>query len=268
MALKKEEKGKEMFTKMDYNFHTHTYRCHHAEGKEREYIDVAISAGIKDMGFSDHAPWIDPALGTEREYVVLYEEVADYISTVRALREEYKDKITLHVGFEAEHLIVNSEEMISFGAEYLILGQHFIKAPNGKHVHVSLSRYGELISYYADAVVAGMRSGYYTYVAHPDVFNPTEVEPLVYQKEMMRICEASVETGVPLELNFLGIRQGRYYPTEAFWKMVGETQAPVTFGLDAHDPMAAGDLASAEVAFALVEKYDLNYIGKPRLVSL
>ena len=116
-----------MFAKIDYNYHTHTYRCGHAFGTEREYIESALKAGITDMGFSDHAPWIDPNLGKEREYVVRYAEVENYISTVKALREEYRDRITLHVGFEAEHLIVDPREVISFGAEYLILGQHFVK---------------------------------------------------------------------------------------------------------------------------------------------
>ena len=257
-----------MFPKVDYNFHAHTYRCHHAEGTEREYIEAALSVGIREMGFSDHAPWIDPSLGKEREYVVPYSEVRDYMDTVGALREEYKVKITLHVGFEAEHDPADPEELRSLGAEYLILGQHFIKAPNGQYVHVSVSRYGELISCYADAVVAGIRSGYYTYVAHPDVFNPVEVDTCVYQKEMLRICEASAETGVPLELNFLGIREGRYYPYAPFWEMAGKTGAPVTFGFDAHMPTAAADTGSLPAACDWVKKYKLNYIGKPKLVLL
>ena len=27
---------------MNYNYHTHTFRCHHATGTEREYIEEAI----------------------------------------------------------------------------------------------------------------------------------------------------------------------------------------------------------------------------------
>lgn len=257
-----------MFAKIDYNFHTHTYRCYHAEGKEREYVETAIAAGIKDMGFSDHAPWIDPALGMERNYVVLYDAVEDYVSTVRALREEYKEKINLFVGFEAEYDPADPKELIGFGAEYLILGQHFFKAPDGKYVYAGFYDYEHLLPYYVDAVVAGIRSGYYTYVAHPDVFNYRTGDPATYQKEMLRICEASAERGVPLEINFLGIRGGRYYPKDLFWELVGKTGAPVTFGFDAHDPAAAADLASAETAFAFVEKHHLNYIGKPNLKLL
>ena len=38
------------------NYHTHTYRCQHAYGSEREYIEAAIRMGIAELGFSDHVP--------------------------------------------------------------------------------------------------------------------------------------------------------------------------------------------------------------------
>ena len=38
------------------NYHTHTKRCRHANGSDRDYIEAAISAGIKTLGFSDHVP--------------------------------------------------------------------------------------------------------------------------------------------------------------------------------------------------------------------
>lgn len=33
------------------NYHTHTYRCQHAYGSEREYIEAAIRMGIAELGF-------------------------------------------------------------------------------------------------------------------------------------------------------------------------------------------------------------------------
>ena len=40
------------------NYHTHTYRCHHADGTERDYVEAAIQRGFKALGFSDHSPYI------------------------------------------------------------------------------------------------------------------------------------------------------------------------------------------------------------------
>lgn len=38
------------------NYHTHTWRCNHAVGTEREYVERAIEGGLKILGFSDHTP--------------------------------------------------------------------------------------------------------------------------------------------------------------------------------------------------------------------
>ena len=85
---------------------------------------------------------------------------------------------------------------------------------------------------------------------------------------MRRICAAARQKSIPLEINLLGIRDGRHYPREAFWRFAGEEGVPVTFGFDAHDPKSACDEASIPTAMALVEKYHLNYIGEPTLVCL
>ena len=253
---------------MDYNFHTHTYRCGHAVGTEREYIETALAGGVRVMGFSDHAPWIDPSLGTERNYVVPYAQVENYRETVLALREEYRGRLDIYFGFEAEYDPVDPEEMIRLGAEYLILGQHFFKAPDGRYVYGPSGKYDHLLPVYVDAVIAGMKTGAYTYVAHPDVFLFAGEDKTPYIKEMTRLCEASLATGVPLELNFLGIRQGRYYPLPLFFEIVGKVGAPVTFGFDAHEVEVAYDAPSIPRAHAMVEEYGLNYIGKPKLVLL
>ena len=41
------------------NYHTHTKRCGHAIGEDEEYVINAIEAGLTDLGFSDHCPYID-----------------------------------------------------------------------------------------------------------------------------------------------------------------------------------------------------------------
>ena len=35
------------------NFHSHTVRCQHAVGEEREYVEEAIKEGFEVIGFSD-----------------------------------------------------------------------------------------------------------------------------------------------------------------------------------------------------------------------
>ena len=38
------------------NYHTHTARCLHAAGAEREYVERALQGGCRVLGFSDHTP--------------------------------------------------------------------------------------------------------------------------------------------------------------------------------------------------------------------
>lgn len=250
---------------MDFNFHTHTWRCGHADGTEKEYIDVALENGIVEMGFSDHAPWIDPSLCRERGYVVPFAMVEDYRETVKALAAEYRDRVEIHFGFEAEYDPVFPEDMAALGAEYLLLGQHFVKTPSGKYVHIASPDQDHLLPIYVDYVIAGMKTGAYTYVAHPDVFNFTGYDTQPYVAEMTRLCEASLALDIPLEVNFLGIRQKRYYPNPIFWELAGRIGVPVTFGFDAHSPDAAADLVSLAEAEDFVRRFDLRYIGKPAL---
>ena len=255
---------------MDYNYHSQTVRCNHATGSEEDYIKTAIGVGIRYMGFSDHAPFKFPD-GYESFYRVPEALGQDYISVLRDLREKYKNKIDLKIGFEMEYYPSYFETMlkrvIDLGAEYLILGQHFLNEEHPNGIASSGAKTEENLKQYAELVVDGIETGYFTYVCHPDLI-AFEGDDAIYEREMRKICLASKEYNVPLEINFLGIRNNRHYPHEKFWKTVGETGAPVTFGMDAHATAEAGDIESLKAAKELVEKFSLNYIGKPTVIDI
>ena len=256
---------------MDYNLHTHTKRCHHATGEPEDYVLAAIRDGMKLYGFSDHIPHQFPD-GRESGYRVPMAEGVAYCEEIRALSEKYKEKIDIRVGFEAEYYPLYFEQMlknaIDFGAEYLILGQHFIhnEHPNGRYVIRSDNEKDHLAAY-SDMVIEAMRTGVFTYVAHPDVFQ-YDIHAPEYEEQMRRICIAARENNTPLEINFLGIREKRIYPNMVFWRIAGEEKAPVTYGLDAHRTEDACDRASLAVAQGMVEEYKLNYIGMPKMIDI
>ncbi len=41
---------------IEKNYHTHTYRCKHAQGDCQEYVTEALQAGCTTLGFSEHMP--------------------------------------------------------------------------------------------------------------------------------------------------------------------------------------------------------------------
>ena len=256
---------------MDYNFHTHTYRCGHAEGDDEEYVLRAIECGVKHMGFSDHAPFIFPD-GHEISSHIQTADVKDYIESIKNLREKYADKIDLLVGFEMEYMPSHFNQMLenvkNIGAEYLILGQHYISDgyPDGiasGGATDSVERFEQ----YVDCVCKAIDSGVFSYIAHPDMMKFTG-DYNTYYRLMKKICICSLEKNIPLEINCLGIRSGRSYPNPKLWEIAGEVGCPVTFGFDAHTPKDAYDADSLKVAEWLVRRYKLNYIGKPKIIIL
>lgn len=256
---------------MDYNYHTHTYRCGHAKGEDEEYVLRAIEGGIKHMGFSDHAPYIFPD-GHEIGSHMQMADANEYFETINNLRKKYADKIDILVGFEMEYMPSHFDKMLknvkNLGAEYLILGQHYVADGHPNEIGTgSVNDSPDLLSRYVDSICHGIKSGVFSYVAHPDMVKFTGDDNF-YRSEMKKICLASLEKNIPVEINFLGIREGRFYPNPRFWEIVKEVGCPVTFGLDAHTPKDAFDGDSLKVAEWFVRRYKLNYIGKPDIILL
>ena len=69
--------------------------------------------------------------------------------------------------------------------------------------------------------------------------------------------------GAALELNLLGLRRNRRYPSEQFFKIVGEVGASVIFGSDAHEPWVVNDTESEKIAWDMAKRLHLKVIDKP-----
>ena len=245
------------------NYHTHTVRCGHACGTDEEYVRAGIAAGFKILGISDHGPCMFPD-GFESGYRVKVAQLPDYFSSLSALREKYADQVELHIGFELEYYPLHYKSMIerirSTDAEYLILGQHAIF--NERPDRMMVARGFDdpaLLKEYVDEVCEALTTDSFTYVAHPEVFLFRGPDDL-YLEEMRRVCVKARETGTPLEINFLGLRDHRPYPREDFWKMAGEEHVDVIFGSDAHDPNHLDDQYSLKIATEWVERYNLHLL--------
>jgi len=247
--------------KMTANFHTHTARCRHARGTDREYVESAIRAGISVLGFSDHSPYYFPD-GYYSGHRMRPEETEGYVRSLLSLREEYRDDIAIYIGFEAEYYPKYFDRMLEilspFPYDYLILGQHYIRNELGGK-HVFSDRNEEDLICYVDECIEGLNTGRFFYLAHPDVIRFTG-DDTVYEREMRRLCLAAKELHIPLEINLLGIRDGRNYPRALFWKIAGEVGCEVILGCDAHEPESIAredDLTAAE---KLIRNYHLKKI--------
>ncbi len=248
------------------NYHTHTYRCMHAQGKDEEYVLAAIKAGIKVLGFADHEEisefeWYNNGNGG-------IEYVKGYISSLKELKDKYKDQIEIHIGLEALYLPGCEEHykhLKEIGIEYFILGQHDVFVPTGqRHYILGDEVLEEEMTQYTDFICQGLDTGLFSYVAHPDLFIcwTTNITPHVLE-QFRRICIKAKETNTPLEINVGGwFRDSqRTYPSEEFFSIAGEIGNTVIIGLDAHNPcFIFNPDERIDKAYELVKKYNLKLI--------
>jgi len=257
------------------NYHTHTTLCRHASGTEREFVESAIRSGIKILGFADHSPMIFSGKMYDEfrdghyysGHRMFPEDAEGYFRTITDLRDEYKNDIEIHVGVELEYYPAFFEKTVQFleqfPCEYMLLGQHFIDNEIG---HPDLYAQKEdagtyRVDRYVAEVTEAMSTGKFLYLAHPDVLKFTG-DDAVRQKMYDDICRAALKYNMPLEINMLGIRTDRNYPTDSFWATAARFGNRVTIGADAHCPEALEDEKSYQKAMEIVNKYNLKFEKK------
>ncbi|MDD2429295.1 MAG: histidinol-phosphatase [Eubacteriales bacterium] len=252
---------------MRFNFHSHTLRCGHAVGTERQYVEAAIASDYTALGFSDHSPW--PGIHSPRMRMDLV-QLPDYLRVVRELGNEYGGRIDIHVGLECEYYPALSgwlrETKQANNLEYLILGNHFELKEGG--FYFGLSSIKSDVMRYARTTLKGMETGLYDWVAHPDLYLRDYPEYDDTCRDAARqICRAAKALKMPLEYNLLGLRaitEGRFiglgYPHRAFWETAAEEGCHVIMSIDAHTPMHLGDTTYYDMGLENIRALGLTLI--------
>ena len=248
---------------MKENYHTHTWRCNHATGTEEQYVQSAIERGLSVLGFSDHSPYLFPGSYYSR-FRMKMEQLDDYIRTITELREKYRNQIRIPLGLETEYYPKLFPDLAAVlrdkPIDYLILGQHFTNNEiDGVYCANATTDPGDLKAY-CTQVLDAMQTGLFTYVAHPDIIHFQGSQTL-YRDWMRRICQESKSTGIPLELNFLGLHTGRNYPNRAFLELVAEENCSMILGCDAHSPEELRNTDVEKRAKALLAEYGIPILS-------
>ena len=222
------------------NLHTHTFRCRHATGEDRAYVEEAIQAGVRVLGFADHSPMLFPADANYYSSFRMYpSEYEGYVQSILDLKREYQDDIEIHLGAEMEYLPALFPAILSFlcayPIEYLLLGQHFIgnEYDAGSFYTGKPTDDPTVLHRYVEQTIDGLRTGAFTYLAHPDTIHFTGDSDL-FLAEMTPLLREAKQLGIPVEANFLGFREHRHYPRRDLWELVREIGNEVVIGFDAH----------------------------------
>ena len=254
-----------MNNKLQYCYHTHTSRCGHAFGNDEEYVKSAIKFGIKRLGFSDHI--IFPKGYEQPTIRGSYDVLDDYLLSIKSLKEKYKSQIEILVGFEAEYfpdMIGYYKELLDKKVDYLILGQH-CRMVNSQYTWY-FDGHCFKIEEYVNDVIEGMRTGLFTYFAHPDFFmrcfSEWNKDIEMYSRRILEVCE---ELDIPIEINICGMRRDDYkedglaYPHYHFFQLAKEYKVRTIIGIDAHAPEHFNQV-DVDKCFEFIKKYDLKII--------
>ena len=250
---------------MKYNYHTHTERCFHAKGSDEEYVLAAIEAGFDEIGFADHTPWNFKSFIS---HMRMHEnQLEDYCNSVKALREKYKDKISIKLGLECEYfpqyLPWLKEQIAKHEIDYIILGHHFCGDEQTGAYNGFITTPEEIYAY-RDDVLEAMDTGLFSYVAHPDLFMRGYAEFDDHCEKVSRdIIAKAIETATPLEFNLLGFSHGINdgkpgYPHPEFWKIASEMKPMTIVGIDAHYPEAFNEHQTFMLGYNELKKHGLT----------
>lgn len=239
---------------MKANYHTHMYLCNHAVGTVEDYVKKAIELDFKILGMSDHAPFI---FLQDRSVRMGIEDYPVYLKELAEAEAKYGTQIKIYKGLEIEYFPYQNKhyEHLLTHLDYLTLGQHYIEI-NNKLKSIYHVRKIEEMEIYVQTVIDAMKTGYFKFISHPDIFlfNQTELT-----NEMLRLSEELIQAAekynIALEINANGIRKEKFklgdetrfkYPRKEFWELVKKSKVKTIISSDAHSPKYLFDEAVLE----------------------
>ncbi len=219
------------------DLHNHTTRCNHATGTVDEYVERAIELGIDIYGFSEHAP-----MDFDLEYRLPFDEVEAYFSDIQRVKEKYKNKIQILLGYEVDWLKGHMDShVLNAKVDYLIGSVHFIDKWGFDNPEF-LSGWkekdvDEIWQAYFEAIEAMANSGKFDIVGHFDLikvfkFMPKKDVRLLSKNALQAIKKANMV----LEINTSGLRKptAEIYPSATLLQEAYTLDIPITFSSDAH----------------------------------
>jgi len=254
------------------NYHTHTCRCHHADGTDEEYVQCAIKGGFDILGFADHTPWPYASDFVSRTRM-LPSEMEGYVQSIRALKEKYHDSIDIKIGLECEYypdmLSWLTEIKEKYQLEYLIFGNHHYHSDEYSPFFGMYTTDEHMLHCYEESIIEGMQTGIYTYLAHPDLFlNSYPRQDKACEEVCRNICREARKLQMPIEYNLGCAAYNELYnehllPHPFFWQIASEEGCTAIIGTDAHLPEALETRKYFDHAVETLKK-----LGIPRIETL
>ncbi|GAB6927081.1 histidinol-phosphatase HisJ [Paenibacillus sp. JCM 10914] len=239
---------------MKFDLHTHHFRCGHADGNIRDYVEAAIAADFQVIGISDHTPYF----GSDEEQPfpsisMAKREFDHYVREVLDIKKEYEGKIKVLLGIEADyfpqHAHVYQQALSAHPFDYIIGSIHHVRDVSifnkNRWNHLTTDEQKADKEEYFNLIRQSARSGMFQIIAHMDAMkgNYPPFSDIVTDEAIDETLRVIAECGLAIEVNTSGKTKlsGGWYPSHAILEVAHHHGVDITFGSDAHKPSRVGD---------------------------
>ncbi len=257
------------------DYHMHTPLCGHAVGEPKAYAECAVSLGLKEIGFSDHAPMphkVDPRVTMHEKQLPLY------FKMIEEVQAKFKNKLTVKMALEADFIPgfenKTKEILKTYAFDYVIGSVHFIKdwgfdnpAEREKWDQKDIN---QVYRDYHELLRQSAKSKMFDIMGHVDLVKKFGHRPTIdVLDEVRKTAKVFKDSGVAVEINTSGARKpvGEMYPSLDNLEIYAEAGVPLTFGSDAHEPHHVGHDFEEAVEIAKAAGYKEYVIFTKRKIE-
>lgn len=239
---------------MNFDLHTHHFRCGHADGSIRDYIEAGISAGLDVIGISDHTPYFgSPSEQAFPRIAMAKSELVHYVEEVLSLQKEYEGRIDVLLGIESdyfpEHAELYRKTLAAYPFDYVIGSVHSVDGNSifnkGRWKGLGPEQKLAAKAEYYRLIAESARSGMFQILGHIDAMkgNYPQFSEISAPREIDECLQVISEYGLAIEINTSGGTKlcGGWYPSDEILERALHFGVEVSFGSDAHKPSRVAD---------------------------
>ena len=239
---------------MKFDLHTHHFRCGHADGNIRDYIEAGIQAGLGVIGISDHTPYFAHSAEQAFPQIAMGKSELDaYVNEVLSLKKEYAGVIDVLLGIESdffpEHAQLYQKTLAAYPFDYVIGSVHNLGGISifnkGRWKKLNPKEHIDVKTEYYHLISQSARSGMFQILGHIDAMkgNYSAFADIEAPGPIDECLRTIADCGIAIEINTSGKTKlsGGWYPSDAILERALHFGVEVTFGSDAHKPSRVAD---------------------------
>lgn len=236
--------------------HVHTKLCLHASGEMDDYVQSAISKGLKEIIFLEH---LEEGIDTSYRSWLTEEDFDFYFAEIERLQAVYSDQITIKAGVELGYNPACHDEIArrlkARKWDKIGLSYHFFAVPGEQHINL-LSRIKDnherarrvgvdlILNTYFDDLIRAVDTLSADTLCHLDAplrHLPEADIPGQYMDKAVELLRAVKAKGMSVELNTSGFTyRDDPFPSQKIVEAAKDVGTQYVLGSDAHAPKDVG----------------------------